>query len=98
MQKRTTPYKCHIFICTNCKDNDDKSCSEGESPEIKKLLKRSVKNRGWKKEVRVSSSGCMGLCDDGPNVMIHPQKLWFSHVSKSDVNDILSGVEEIPET
>jgi (2Fe-2S) ferredoxin len=37
----------------------------------------------------------MGLCATGPNVMLYPQKIWFSEVSTDDIGKILSKVEEI---
>jgi len=58
------------------------------------VLKDGVNQRGWKGKVRISQSGCMGLCAKGPNVMIYPQKIWFSDVSTNDVEEVLSKVEE----
>ena len=42
--------------------------------------------------VRVSQSGCLGLCENGPNVMIYPQGLLFTGVTMDDVDRI---VEEV---
>jgi len=37
----------------------------------------------------------MGLCTKGPNVMIYPQRVWFSEVSPDDVDEIVSTLERI---
>jgi len=37
----------------------------------------------------------MGLCTNGPNVMIYPQQIWFSEVFPHDVEEIVSAVERI---
>jgi (2Fe-2S) ferredoxin len=37
----------------------------------------------------------MGLCQDGPNVIIYPQKIWFSEVSPDDLGHVISSVEGI---
>jgi (2Fe-2S) ferredoxin len=58
-------------------------------------LKEAVDGKGWKGKVRVSTSGCMGVCATGPNVMIYPQKIWFSAVSADDVDEIVSAIEQI---
>ena len=90
-----SPYVCHIFVCTNNRNGERRSCADQNSPLLKKALKEEVGNRGWKNKVRVSASGCMGLCGKGPNVIIYPQKIWFSEVSADDAGSIISKVKEI---
>jgi (2Fe-2S) ferredoxin len=89
------PYVCHIFVCTNNRDGERRSCADQNSPLLKKALKEEIGNRGWKSQVRVSTSGCMGLCGKGPNVIIYPQKIWFPEASIDDAGLIISKVEEI---
>jgi (2Fe-2S) ferredoxin len=90
-----SPYVCHIFVCTNDRNGKRRSCADQNSLLLKKALKEEVGGRGWKKHVRVSTCGCMGLCGNGPNVIIYPQKNWFSEVSADDAGLIISKVEEI---
>lgn len=91
MQK--TPFKCHVFICVNDRQGARKSCADNSGTEIKARLKDAVKARGWfVPQVRVSQSGCLGLCEKGPNVMLYPQEILFSGVTLDDVDRI---VEEI---
>jgi len=92
---KESPFICHIFVCTNDRGGKRRSCADKNSPLIKTTLKKEVHIRGWTKSVRVSQSGCMGLCPNGPNVMIYPQKIWFSGVSVDDTGQIISKVEEI---
>jgi (2Fe-2S) ferredoxin len=49
----------------------------------------------WKGKVRVSQCGCLGLCQKGPNVILYPQKIWFSGVLESDAPGIISEIESI---
>jgi (2Fe-2S) ferredoxin len=37
----------------------------------------------------------MGLCAKGSNVMIYPQKVWFSKVFTEDVDEIVSTIERV---
>ena len=90
---KESPYVSHIFVCTNDRGGKRKSCADNDSPAVRKALKEAVADRGWKGRVRVSQSGCMGLCAKGPNVMIYPQKIWFSDVSTDDVDLIISKTE-----
>ena len=91
---KESPYVSHIFVCTNDRGGKRKSCADNNSPAVRKSLKEAVADRGWKGRVRVSQSGCMGLCAKGPNVMIYPQKIWFSDVSTDDVDLIMNKIEE----
>ena len=95
MEENLSPYVCHMFVCTNDRNGERKSCADGNSTDIRKILKKEVNARGWKGKVRVSKCGCLGLCAEGPNVMLYPQKIWFSEVVESDAPDILSEIESI---
>ncbi len=95
MKEVQSPFACHIFVCTNCYNEGGKSCSSGNSEKIKKILKEEVRSRGWKERVRVSESGCMGLCTAGPNVLLHPQNIWFNDVGKDDIEAILARTKTI---
>ncbi|MBT4511913.1 MAG: (2Fe-2S) ferredoxin domain-containing protein [Chloroflexi bacterium] len=95
MEQKESPYICHVFVCTNDRHGEKRSCADGNSPAILDALKKEVSNRGWKKEVRVSQSGCFGLCGRGPNVIIYPQKIWFSEVSTNDVTGIVQKVQDV---
>jgi (2Fe-2S) ferredoxin len=96
MNRMSSPYRCHIFICVNDRQGARKSCADGgRGPAIKDILKEQVAARGWKGQVRVSQSGCMGLCERGSNVMIYPQGLWFSAVTPTDTDAILEEVAKL---
>ena len=95
MKSRKTPYKCHIFVCVKSRSGDRKACGDGESADIKALLKDEISDRGWKGKVRVSESGCLGVCGVGPNVMIYPQGTWLTQVTPSDVPDLLKTIEQL---
>ncbi len=95
VDEQKSPYDCHVFVCTNDRGGVRKSCADGNSPEIRARLKAEINNRGWKGRVRVSQCGCMGLCASGPNVMIYPQKAWFSAVTEEDTDDIIARLESM---
>jgi (2Fe-2S) ferredoxin len=94
-KKNESPYLSHVFICTNDRKGERKSCADNNSQSIKSKLKDAVNEKGWKGKVRISTSGCMGLCAKGSNVMIYPQKVWFSEVFPDDADEIVSTIERI---
>jgi len=95
--RRKTPYLCHVLVCTNDRKGMRKSCADGNSIEIRAMLKKQIADRGWKPDVRLSQSGCLGLCAKGPNVILYPQKIWFSQVTAEEVPSIMKSIAEIVE-
>jgi len=94
MEQKAAPYTCHIFVCSNLRDNPDRpGCGAVGGGELKAVLKKMVNERGWKGRVRVSTSGCMGLCATGPNVLVYPQGLHFYSVTEGDLPVILDSVQ-----
>lgn len=93
--QRQSPYIAHVFVCTNDRAGERKSCADGNSQLVKTRLKEAVDSKGWKGRVRISSSGCLGVCAEGPNVMIYPEKLWFSGVAPDDVQAIVAAIERL---
>ena len=93
LDPKESPYAAHVFVCTNDRGGERKSCADNNSALVKSKLKEAVNKNGWKGKVRISTSGCMGLCAKGSNVMIYPQKVWFSEVAPGDVDEIVSAIE-----
>jgi len=86
MKTDPIPYRRMIFVCTNVThDGDRPVCAAGHSEEILKALKVEVKKRGLKGKVRALKSGCMDLCEKGPNVMVFPDGTLHSGVTLDDV-------------
>jgi len=92
---RKNSYKCHLFVCVNDRKGERPSCADGDSALIRLRLKEEAKKRWSSGEVRVSQSLCMGVCDDGPNVVIYPQDIWFSRVTLDSVGAIIDRVGEL---
>ena len=89
MQQHNAPDWIHVFVCINDRKGEKASCADHDAVEIAARLKAISKQRGWaNRSVRVSKSGCLGLCAKGPNVVIHPPGIHFSHVTLADVPDI----------
>ncbi len=80
-------YKKLVLVCTNCKDDGQKCCAAGGSEPVRDALKAKVKELGL--PVRVSKTGCMGMCPTGPTVVIMPDDLWFGDVTLVDVDGII---------
>ena len=93
--ENTSPYLAHVFVCTNDRKGERQSCADQNSASLKTILKEAVNAKGWKGKVRISTSGCMGLCTRGANVLIYPQQIWFSETRPEDAATILAALEKI---
>ena len=91
-----TPFRCHIFVCVNDRQGTRKSCADGQSIEIRQILKDHFHQMQLPpNSVRISQSLCMGLCNEGPNLMIYPQGIWYSAVGVEDIDAIIKKVESL---
>ena len=57
--------------------------------ELCESLKHAVKEKGLKGKVRVAKSGCLDLCEQGPNAFVYPEGEWLSHLTQADVPGII---------
>jgi (2Fe-2S) ferredoxin len=71
---------------------ENPGCGAKGGAALKDLLKKAANARGWKGKVRVSTSGCMGLCGEGPNILLHPQGIHFSAVTEADLDCIMETI------
>ena len=95
MESNDIPFEKIIFVCTNRREPGERVCCAGSGGcELRDKLKDMVKARQLKGRVRVSASGCMDRCEDGPNIMIFPDDVWLSHVRDGNLDRILAAVEE----
>ncbi|MBP1908497.1 (2Fe-2S) ferredoxin domain-containing protein [Methanolobus bombayensis] len=92
MQKPET----HIFVCASTRLNGivKGACQNKKSHNLVATISEEVMDRDLEGEVMVTATGCVGLCEKGPVVMIYPQQIWYGEVTEDDVDDILDAVEE----
>jgi len=65
---------------------------------VRALLKKKIKEKGlWGDHVRISSSGCLGLCSEGPNVVLYPSGRVFTETTINDVERIVDEIVAIVE-
>ncbi len=89
MEKITQNPMKYIFVCAQQRPpfHHKPSCGEA-GMRIREALRIKVEEMGLNERVRVSMSGCLGPCDDGPNVMVFPDNVWYKKVSEADVDEI----------
>jgi (2Fe-2S) ferredoxin/predicted O-methyltransferase YrrM len=82
-------FRFHLFVCTQQKSEGVPSCPASGSLAVLEGLDREVQKRGLKPDVQLTTCGCMGLCDEGPVMVIYPEGVWYRRVQSSDVSEIV---------
>ncbi|MGA2166907.1 MAG: methyltransferase [Terracidiphilus sp.] len=83
------PYRFHVFVCTQHKPEGVPSCPANGSFAVLDALDREIHARGIGSDVQLTTCGCMGLCDEGPVMVVYPEGVWYRRVQPSDVSEIV---------
>ncbi len=77
-------YRSQVLVCTGT------GCSSSGSWNIIKIFNEEIAKAGLEKEVRVINTGCFGLCETGPVVIVYPEAAFYSHIKVDDVERIVN--------
>ena len=73
-------YERHVLVCGGT------GCTSSGSPKIIEELKKEFAAKGLTDKVQIVKTGCFGLCERGPIMIVYPEGSFYSRVK----------VEEIP--
>ena len=77
-------YRAHVLCCGGT------GCSSSGSAQLIQRFEEKIKENGLDKEVKVVRTGCFGLCEAGPVVIVYPEGTFYSRVKVEDVDEIVS--------
>ena len=63
-------------------------CLSGGSNELRREFENVLTELGILDEISIVQSGCFGLCEKGPVVIIYPDETFYAHVKVQDVRRI----------
>ena len=95
--------KYHVFVCTSCRITGTQKgfCHSKGSVDLVQRFMEEIDDNDLSGEVMVTNTGCFGICDKGPVVVIYPEGTWYGNVSEEDVETIvekhLVGGEKVTE-
>lgn len=80
----------HVFVCSQARppNHPRGSCSAKGCNEVLQAFWKELQRRGFPDGIGVTYSGCLGPCDQGPNVIVYPEGVLYSGVSVDDVASI----------
>jgi (2Fe-2S) ferredoxin/predicted O-methyltransferase YrrM len=83
------PFRHHVFVCTQQKSEGVTSCAASGSFALLDTLSKALQEEGLDDDVQVTTCGCMGLCDDGPVMVVYPEGTWYRKLQPGDVPEIV---------
>ncbi len=79
------PYKTHAIMCCG------KSC--GENLPLLNYMKQQVIKAGLivgdPNAVRVNRAGCLGVCAEGPIMVVYPEGVWYCNLNEAAIDRII---------
>ena len=88
METSQPAFQKYLFVCEN--ERETGLCCNPAGAKLREKLKEMVKQKGLSQAIRVSRTGCLDVCDEGPNVLLMPDNVWFKHVTERDLEEILT--------
>lgn len=84
-------YQKHLFFCINQRVPGKQCCQNNNASDFMAYAKQCLRDRDLlgKGKIRVSSSGCLGRCAEGPVLVIYPESVWYRYESRSDIDQII---------
>ena len=77
-------FRSQVLICGGT------GCTSSGSAELIRLFEEKIKEVGLEKEVKVVRTGCFGLCEMGPVVIVYPEGAFYSHIKAENVEEIVN--------
>ena len=77
-------FRAHVLVCGGT------GCSSSGSAELIKRFEEQLAKNGLEKEVKVVRTGCFGLCEAGPVVIVYPEGTFYSRIRVDDVDEIVA--------
>lgn len=81
----------HVFLCQQARPagHPRGSCAEKGCAEVAETFWFEMQERNLFGRFAVTNTGCFGPCGLGPNVLVYPEGVLYSGVSKEDVPTII---------
>ncbi|MEA4872831.1 MAG: NADH-quinone oxidoreductase subunit NuoF [Synergistaceae bacterium] len=77
-------FRSHVLVCGGT------GCTSGGSDKVLETLREGIKANGLDKEITVVQTGCHGMCEAGPIVIVYPEGTFYTHVKQQDAKEIVA--------
>jgi len=76
-------YRAHVLVCKGT------GCTASGAPAVYKAFQEELTRRKLDREVMLVETGCHGMCEMGPIVVIYPEGAFYCRVAPEDVPEIV---------
>ncbi len=76
-------FRSHVLVCGGT------GCTSSGSDLIIEQFEKQLADHDLENEIKVIRTGCFGLCEAGPVVIVYPEGTFYSHVKPADVKEIV---------
>jgi len=76
-------YRSHVLVCGGT------GCVSNGSMKLQESLTAELARKGLDKEVLVVQTGCHGMCEAGPIVVVYPEGTFYTRVQPDDAREIV---------
>jgi len=76
-------YRSHVLVCGGT------GCVAGGSLAVQVRMKEELAKKGLDKEILVVQTGCHGMCELGPIVVVYPEGTFYTRVQPEDAKTIV---------
>jgi len=76
--------RSHVLVCSGT------GCVVNQANELINEFEEELKAHGLEKEVKIVRTGCHGLCELGPIVVVYPDGAFYGRVKPTDAREIVS--------
>ncbi len=79
--------KYHVMICTSCRLGGTQNgvCAKKGSPDLLMTLMQEVEDRDLTADVMINNTGCFGICQKGPVMVVYPQGIWYGNLDEDAI-------------
>lgn len=78
------PRKPCITLCSGS------ACHASGSRDVAAVLQKELEKQGLQDQVDIRLTGCHGFCEQGPIIVIYPEKICYFQIKPADVPEIIS--------
>lgn len=80
----------HVFVCTQQRPQGHprSSCAEKGCATVMEEFLWQVQQRELFEKIQVTATGCMGPCSEGSTVLVYPEGVMYSGITKENVATI----------
>lgn len=76
-------YRAHILVCCG------NTCAMRGGRALLSQLVKQIEDKGLANEVRVVETGCLGISDHGPALVVYPEGITYANLKRSDITEIV---------